>query len=398
MEYVSLAAKLSKGACRAFAYILHNRNSTRADLCRALGVGAATAGKYTDELMDAAMIQEEGFSESSGGRKPIIYSVNDKSLFILCINISTIYCEVAVADFRLELHSIKHFRIHSSDDPESVISRILDSYSALKQEMGICDESIIGAGVILFGALKDEHGVMHNPPIAQYMDDRWFEFPFLDKLRSVFSFPVFAEKGITATASLEYHYGMGKSCRSMLYILCAMNIRSAFVVDGSVRGKSPFYEDAFGHMVVDIDGPLCRCGQYGCINCFSSIPAIIDAFRNRVKVGEATLISGSVDNVSIEDICEAAASGDQCAVSVITEKARILGIALANYINVTAPDLVLLSGLLVELSPLYFDVAVSTAAGRLRMTCSQSVVFRKQGSFSSPLTTSAASLVLDKLF
>lgn len=397
MESKSAIAFLSKGACHAFSYILHNQNSTRSDLCKSLNVGPATVGKYTDELLSCSMIKEVGFSESSGGRRPIVYSVNDSDLFILCINISTIYCEVAISDFKLNLHSIRHFKIQKNDDPEYVILKIIDSYNAMVQEMDISFESVIGAGVILFGAMKDKHGSIYKP-IIQYMDSKWYDFPILDRLKSVFSFPVIAEKGITATASLEYNYGMGKSCKSMLYILCAMNIRSAFVVDGKVRGNSPFYEDAFGHMVVDFDGPVCQCGQYGCLNCFSSIPSIVESFKNRVKVGQPTNATDDIENVSIEDICKAATDGDGCAISVITEKARILGIALANYINVTTPELVLLSGLLIELSPLYFDVAVSSAKEHLKKTGFTDVEFRKEGSFLYPLTTSGASLVLDNLF
>ena len=396
MDAIS-SVRLSKGACRAFSSILHNQPCTRADLCASLGVGAATIGKYIEELLSCGMIKEEGYSVSSGGRKPIIYSVSESSRFILCINISTIYCDVAVADFKLNLHTVRHFRIKGDDEPDEVVSRIVKAYESIKNDSGITDESIIGAGVILFGTIKDEHGVMYAP-IIQYMNSKWIDYPVLDRLKEKFPFPMFAEKGITATAALEYNYGLGKSLRSMLYVLCAMNIRSAFVVNGEVQGsKSPFFEDAFGHMVVDYNGPLCKCGQYGCINCFSSIPPIVEEYRTRIKITGSDSAS-DVDSITIEDICRIAEEGNETAMAVISERAGILGIALANYINVTTPDLVLLSGLLIELSQLYFDTAVSSALEHLKKTGTGDIVFKKLGSFSSPLTTSAASLVLDRLF
>lgn len=388
---------LSKGAKKAFSYILHNQSVTRASICTALGIGAVTAGKYTQELLDCGMIKEDGFMDSSGGRKPIAYSVNNTGRYILCINISTIYCEVAVSDFNLHLQSIRHFRILPDDKPDAVVAKIWAVYPSIKEELCIEDSSFIGAGVILYGAIKNQHGVMYRP-IVQYMNEGWIDYPILDRLSSFLPMPVYAEKGITATASLEYNYGIGRRCRSLLYILCAMNIRSAFVLDGKVQGSSPFYEDAFGHMVINYDGLACRCGQYGCINCYASIPAVLDTYRKGVKLGGHTIIAADPDNVTIEEVCKAACGNDECASNAIVKAARMLGVALANYANVTSPEIVLIAGLLPELSDLYYETAMNTARERLRKTDNDNAVFYKVGSFPSPLTTSGASLVLDCFF
>lgn len=388
---------ISKGARKAFFYILHNQPATRAGICTALGVGAVSAGKYVQELLNTGMIKEEGYSESSGGRKPLIYAVNDTNHYILCINISTIYCEVAVSDFNLKLHGLRHFSIKEDDRPEAIVAKIWAVYNNIKEEKSLSDSSFIGAGVILFGTVKDSSGIMYRP-IVQYMNDHWIDYPILDKLRNALPLQIFYEKGITALASLEYNYGVGKSCKSMIYVLCAMNIRSAYVLNGEVQGKTPFYEDAFGHMVVNYDGPHCKCGQYGCLNCYATIPAIIDEYKKRVKRGAPSSISGELDEVTIEAISKAAEDGEECARSVILDRARMLGIALANYIRVTFPDLVLLSGLLVELSPLYFDTAVAVAKDHLAKIDHANVSFSRIGSFSSPLTTSCASLVLESVF
>ena len=389
--------QLSKGAKKAFSFILHNRSTTRAALCNALGIGAVTAGKYTEELLSSGMIQEDGFSESSGGRKPIVYSVSDSGHFILCINISTIYCEVAVADFNLHLKTIRHFSIRHDDNPDVVVGKIWAVYTSVKDELGLSDSSFIGAGLILFGSIKNEHGVMYKP-ILQYMNKGWIDYPIIDKLSNLLPMPIFAEKGITATASLEYNYGLGRRCHSLLYILCAMNIRSALVLNGQVQGNSPFFEDAFGHMVVDFDGPECGCGQYGCLNCYSSINAIMEDYRKNVKLGMETLIKKNPDEVVIEDVCQAASNGDQSAVLSVKKAASILGIALANYVNVISPEIVLVSGLLSELSDLYYETAVTTTKDSIRKTANYDVEVYRVGKFQYPLTTSGASLVLDRYF
>ena len=174
--------QLSKGAKKAFSFILHNRSTTRAALCNALGIGAVTAGKYTEELLSSGMIQEDGFSESSGGRKPIVYSVSDSGHFILCINISTIYCEVAVADFNLHLKTIRHFSIRHDDNPDVVVGKIWAVYTSVKDELGLSDSSFIGAGLILFGSInslsKYSSSCFYSGPIALSANNNSLKYTF----------------------------------------------------------------------------------------------------------------------------------------------------------------------------------------------------------------------------
>ena len=127
-----------------------------------------------------------------------------------------------------------------------------------------------------------------------------------------------------------------------------MNIRSAVIQNGHITGNSPFFEDAFGHMVINYDGPLCQCGQYGCLNCYAAIPAVLEGFSKEVKRGHSTMIGGDVDHVTIQQVCAAARANDIPAVNAITDKAHMLGIALANYINIICPDKVILAGLMVK--------------------------------------------------
>ena len=110
------------------------------------------------------------------------------------------------------------------------------------------------------------------------------------------------------------------------------------------------------------------------------------------------MFSGDSSKVTIEELCSLASTGDECAIDVISDCAKIFGIALANYVNVTNPSKVVIAGLFVELSDLYFEVAVKEAKEHLIKTKNLYTDFIKLGSFSHPLTTSCASLVLEKFF
>ncbi len=390
------ALQLSEGALSTFSYILRNNPTTRADICRFLDKGVSTANRYVAELCEKGLVLENGTADSSGGRKPVLYTINSQSFLICCINISTIYCEIAVVDMALRIQKIDNFSINASDTPDRVIERIGQTYRAQLKQLQVDEGRFLGAGVSVFGAIKNNRGALYKP-IIQYMNEQWVDYPILQKLQQEIPLPLYTEKGINAAAMLEYNYGKARDSSNIIYVLCAMNIRSAVIQKGNITGDSPFFEDAFGHMVINYDGPKCPCGQYGCLNCYATIPAILEEYAKAVKRGCATTIEDEADSVTIQQVCAAAQKGDPPAVMAITNKAHMLGIALANYINIVCPDKVILGGLLVRESQLYYDTAVKTAKARLSFTGNHNVAFECLGSFSNSLTIGAGAMLLEKI-
>ena len=387
---------LSDGAREAFFFLLRNSPATKANLCHALGKGASTVNRYVDELCEKRLVLERGTADSSNGRKPTLYAVNSRRFLICCVNISTIYCEIAVVDLALQVIRMDNFSIGESDAPQEVIHHIGEVFRQQRKLLGASLSQFLGAGVSLFGAIKNKAGVLYRP-IIQYMNEQWADYPILEALQKEIPLPLFADKGINAAAMLEYNHGKARNSKNIIYALCAMNIRSAVVRGGKIVGDSPFFEDAFGHMVINYDGPLCQCGQYGCLNCYAAIPAVKEAFSKAVKRGCPTMLEGNVDTVSIHQICAAAEAGDATARMAIEEKARMLGIALANYINILCPDKVILAGMLARESKLYYDTAVATVREKLAFMGNHAVTFERLGSFSNPLTVGAGAMLLEKM-
>lgn len=394
MKWVKL--QLTEGALSAFSYVLRNNPATKAEICRAMGKGVSSINRYMAELCEKGWVLESGMADSSGGRKPVLYTIHRESCFICCVNLSTIYCEVAVVDMALHVHRIDNFSIGVADGPDEVIARIGQIYREQLTALGLDEDRFLGAGVSVFGALKNDQGVLYRP-IIQYMNPQWVDYPILQRLQREIPLPLYAEKGINAAAMLEYNHGKARDSSNIIYVLCAMNIRSAVIQNGNITGASPFFEDTFGHMVINYDGPRCQCGQYGCVNCYAAIPAILEAYAKSVKRGCATQLQEDADRVSIQQVCSAAQQGDEAASLAIEEKARMLGIALANYINIVCPDKVILAGLLVRESQLYYDTAVETARQRLCFMGEKSVSFERLGSFYNSLTIGAGAMLLEKL-
>ena len=398
MHQNSIFNRLSPLSRSVFAYMLKYRPVSRADISQALGKTAMSIKRAMEPLEENGLIRECGIGNSTGGRKPILYTVDDKRYLMGAINISTTYCEVSIMNLKMEILVLKEFVMNPHSMPDLVMDKVLELFTQELEQINVDPNQMLGVGVSVFSSMNRESGKLIRP-IISYLNESWVDYPIVSELESRLKLPIEIEKGTNAAAMLEYHYGKGKSSERMLYILCAMNIRSAVVMKGELQSIAPYYEDAFGHMTINLDGELCQCGRYGCVDCYTTIPAIIEAFRKGVKCGRHSLLSScEMSEVTLQDICHASEEGDALACEVITSAASVLGIALANYINLFCPDLVILSGLLVKESLLYFKVAVETAQERINYVgAHKQVIFERRGSFHHSIASGAGAIFLEHL-
>lgn len=384
--------------CQVFSYILKHRPVSRADIGRGLDKTAMSVKRAIESLEEAGLVAECGIGESTGGRKPILYTVDSSRYYMGAINISTTYCEVAVMDLRMEILGMKDFPLNSHSFPDDAMDRVAELFHQILKELGLEKKQILGVGVSVFSSLNRESGKLIRP-IILYLNESWVDYPIVSQLKQRLELPIEIEKGTNAAAMLEYEYGKAKDSERMLYILCAMNIRSAVVVRGELQSIAPYYEDAFGHMTINYDGEPCQCGKYGCVDCYTTIPVIMEQFRIGIKKGRSSILAEKADqpDFSFHDICRASEEGDVLSCEVLTSAASMLGLALSNYIDLFCPDMVILSGLLVKESSLYFRVAVDTAKQKSSYGIGrEGIRFERRGSFPHSITIGAGVILLER--
>ena len=397
MDNENIFKQLSIGSMCVLGYIQKHGVVTKRELCSFLNKRITTIDRFMEPLEKNGLIEECGIGMSTGGRKPLLYSVSSKKYYVGAINISSTYCEVGVINLKIELLIAQKFQIDADCSPESVIAQAVDIFQQQLLDLQINRKCVYGVGVSLFSSYDKENDRVYRPAIL-YLNEQWVDFPLIQSLEDKLKLPIVIEKGTNAAAMLEYFYGKGKGCSRMLYILCAMNIRSAVVSSGQLLSIAPKYEDAFGHMIINFDDKECRCGNYGCVDCYTTIPAIMDKTALEIKKGRSTSLNKIVSEITFKDICHAAEMGDNLSRDVITSAASILGTALANYISLFCPDVVILSGLLVRESQIYFDVAVEVAKRKSTfLSDSNEVRFEKNGIFSNPITVGAGSIMIETL-
>ena len=225
---------------------------------------------------------------------------------------------------------------------EDIIGRI-DSllYQGISQAG---ERKIAGIGLGLAGPIDPDTGIMYDPP----------NIPALDgvSLKSLWEprveWPVLVGNDATLAALGEYRYGAGADARMLVYLTVSTGIGGGVVIDGRPMMGARGMAGELGHMTVDRNGPIDKCGNVGCLEGLASGTAIGDMARRRLtgKGGSIIedLVGGELDRISAETVFEAAGRGDPVAKGVIDEAGRALGAGLVNVLHIFNPDVIVIGG------------------------------------------------------
>jgi predicted NBD/HSP70 family sugar kinase len=155
--------------------------------------------------------------------------------------------------------------------------------------------------------------------------------------------------------------------------------------------------DAFGHMIIDVHGPRCSCGSYGCLQAFSSLPAIRNEVIRRLKRGHGSFLQekvGAVEEIDFFHILEALEREDTLVLDVVKEAAYYFGIGLSNLIFLLRPDIVICGGTLVP-KPLFYEAASETALNRVKHYSNSNVRMYRSTTAYNIVAQGAGCMVLD---
>ena len=223
------------------------------------------------------------------------------------------------------------------DDMCGAIDQLLNQYSDGRELAGI--------GIGSPGPLELPAGRLHHPPNLP----GWDNFLLLAEVEKRLGRPVVLESDANAAVLAEYALGLGKSLGidSLCMLTLGTGVGNGIILDGKLwHGASGMGGEA-GHMTIDPGGPICGCGNAGCLEVCASATAVMRAGENAISAGKAPgLALLKRDGVSLTalDLAEAARKGDPDAKQIYAETGRALGICLAGLINILNLPLYVVGG------------------------------------------------------
>lgn len=245
---------------------------------------------------------------------------------------------------------------------DKVIERIARSAQDAVDEADLTFKQVAGVGIGAPGAVDFDSGTVLFAPNLE----GWTDVPLKKELEKILGVPVFVENDCNVSALGVYVAELKSKPRSMVGIFVGTGIGGGLVVDGELYSGFGHTAGEIGHMVLEVSGPKCGCGNKGCFEALASRTAIFQQIKSGIKDGQKTLLTemlgDDLADLRSGDLRKAIRKGDKFVDRIIESAAEYIGIATANLVNVLNPEVVVLGGGVMEaLSDEMMSVIIETA-------------------------------------
>ena len=230
----------------------------------------------------------------------------------------------------------------ATEGVEIVIERLTSGIQTLAMRAESLGLEVAGIGIGVPGIISAREGVVRLSPNLP----GWKDTPLRARLQESFPYPVYIENDANAYALGEYWFGAGKDAESMVCITLGTGVGGGIILDGHIwRGADGMAGEA-GHITVNPDGPLCPCGNRGCLERYSSATAVMEMAQSAAAGSGKTAIKALLKNGTLtpETIADAAKKGDRTAARIYSEAGKYLGIAIADLIDLLNMECVVIGG------------------------------------------------------
>jgi len=231
--------------------------------------------------------------------------------------------------------------------PDEVIERIARCVRDVVDECDLSMKQIRGIGVGAPGAVDTQEGkVIFAPNLG------WKDLPLKKELEKELEVPVFLENDCKLHTLGVHDVEFKGKPRHMIGIFLGTGIGAGLILDGKPYVGANGTAGEVGHMVIDVNGPECGCGNRGCFESLASRRAIFRAIQTAVKKGQETILTEmlgkDLEDLRSGDLRKAIRRGDKFVEQVVEQAAEFTGIAVGNLLNLFNPELVVLGGGIIE--------------------------------------------------
>ncbi|TRN25897.1 MULTISPECIES: sugar metabolism global transcriptional regulator Mlc [Vibrio] len=329
-------------AGRVYKLIDQKGPISRIDLSKESELAPASITKITRELIEAHLIHETTVQEAiSRGRPAVGLQTNNEGWQFLSMRLGRGYLTIALHELGGDVLIDTKIDIHEIDQ-DDVLQRLLfeidEFFQTYAEQLG----RVTSIAITLPGLVNSDQGIVLQMP--HYNVENLALGPEIYKATGL---PVFVANDTRAWALAEKLFGHSQDVDNSVLISIHHGLGAGIILDGRVLQGRHGNIGELGHIQIDPQGKRCHCGNIGCLETVASSQAIREQVAERIAAGEASSLSEKAhDDITIEDICAAAAEGDPLAVDVVETLGRYLGSAIAIVINLFNPEKVLIGGVI----------------------------------------------------
>jgi glucokinase-like ROK family protein len=311
-----------------------------ADLSDKIHKSLPVTAKLLSNLIEDKWVIETGFAASTGGRRPVMYSLKPDILYVVSVAMDQLITRICVMDMNnSNVTAIELFELPLRKNP-TALATLAEKIEEVVKKSGIPKNKIAGVGIgmpgfvdavkgVNYSFLESEHGTL-----TQYVSSK-------------VKLPVFIDNDSRLIALAELKFGSARDKKNAMVINVGWGVGLGMILNGELfRGHNGFAGE-FSHIPLFLNNKLCSCGKSGCLETETSLLVVIEKANKGLKEGRVSLLKEfRIENAekAFQEIIQAAGNGDKFAVELLSESGYNIGRGVAILIHLLNPELVILSG------------------------------------------------------
>jgi predicted NBD/HSP70 family sugar kinase len=312
--------------------------SSQSDLARATGLSRATVMNIVRDLAGRNLVTvAEG---QHGGRRTADVSFNSEAGAVVGIDFGHRHLRIAVADLGHTVLAEDTRRLKLGHSARDDLELVVDCFDTLLAQSGVARDNVLGVAVGLPAPVDPVSGQVGSSSILP----GWVGVPAAQTVSDALGMPVVVDNDANLGALAELLWGAGQGCDDLVYIKVSTGIGAGLIMQGQIYRGAAGTAGEIGHMTIDETGPVCRCGNRGCLESYAGAPALVKLLGENHGPG-----------LTLQRLIELAFGGDPGARRVLGDGGRHLGIAVANLCNLMAPQRVVVGGELADAGPMLIE-------------------------------------------
>lgn len=299
---------------------------TQVELAGATGLSPATVSNIVKELSTSGVLNTAPSTRS--GRRAQHVTLARALGLVAGIHFSTRHLRVALADVAHTVVAEHHLPLakdHRADNELNRTARLIaDMLDSVDATMG----EVLAVGVALPAPINLRTGTISRTGIMR----GWDAVPVAEVMERRLKRPVFVDNNANLGARAEFRSGALRGNENAVYLSIDDGIGAGLIINGKVFRGHNGSAGEFGHFTIDENGPLCRCGNRGCLETYVGGQALIESLR------------GNHRGLKLHDIVVRAIAGDPRCIRAIADAGRHIGVAAANLCNIVDPSRLVVGG------------------------------------------------------
>lgn len=369
---------------------------SRVEIAKQIDLSRPSVSEIVSILIEEQWIEEKPSEIKVRGRQPIPLDINKEKKVIVGLEIGAYSTKIIVSNLKAEILDQIQIEMNKQKDPNSTIEYLGEQIKLIANEYKAKQIEVLGIGVGMHGLVDTKEGKNIFAPNLG-----WENIEIKKILESITQLKVIIDNDCNSAALAEMWFGQGKDETNFISVLVDYGVGASIINNGSIFKGTHHVTGQIGHVTIDPDGPLCSCGNYGCLETFTSETAILKMLKRKLKLGKSNVFSMqniNIDDLNIDDFYNAVHKGDELCIDISKEVGRNLGLGFTILINLFGPKFIVLGGSLTKISDILLPIIKEVIQFKVMGEEAKKTPIITSALGENLYTIGAASLIVEDIF